>query len=99
MVQLDGGTAAASNKQLETLSPIWGAFIGRERSRNARGVRQIKHHTVCSARPLVVQSVCQSDSTSVLAKRSLISETMVMAAIASIEAYSRLTQSQSMGRH
>src|SRR5262249_16198433 len=32
-------------------------------------------------------------------KRSFIPETLVMAAIASIEAYSRLTLSQSVGRH
>ena len=37
--------------------------------------------------------------TSVPAKRSFIPETLVMAAIASIEGYSRLTLSQRVGRH
>jgi CRP-like cAMP-binding protein len=51
MVQLDGGTAAASNKQLETLSPSGERFIGRER-RNAEMLEaSAKSSIILSALP------------------------------------------------
>src|SRR5215813_10438606 len=58
--------------------------------------------TSCQLCPTACRPVCLPErqrGTSVPAKRSFIPETLVMAAIASIEAYSRLTLSQSVGRH
>src|SRR5262249_31917994 len=50
---------------------FFGAFYQKkEERRNARGVRQIKQHPVSSARPLVVPSVCQSDSAAPRCRRN-----------------------------
>src|SRR5215510_3325748 len=54
--------------------------------------------TSCQLCPTACRPVCLPERqhvTSMLAKRSLISEAMVTAAIGSIEAYSKLTPSQS----
>src|SRR5262249_53366504 len=58
--------------------------------------------TSCQLCPTACRPVCLPERqhvTSMLAKRFLISETMVMAAIGSIEAYLKLTTSQSLGGH
>src|SRR5262249_58561672 len=82
--------------------PFLLVLSGRER-RNAECSRRPPNQTTsCQLCPTACRPVCmpkRQRGTSVPAKRSFMPETLVMAVIASIEADSRLTLSQSVGRH
>src|SRR5262249_26793734 len=77
-------------------------FIGREEGTPKCSRRPPNQATSCQLCPTACRPVCLPErqrGTCVPAKRSFIPETLVMVAIASIEAYSGLTLSQSVGRH